>query len=122
MSTEYCFIAPDLPGYRFSPGFKSTDEYKIENLIASISAFVNQMLINSSQQKVHLVAHDWGGVIAWLLAAFHESLFHSQTIINAAHPSAFAREMRDNPVQQEKSEYIADFMQADAAKELIFYV
>jgi pimeloyl-ACP methyl ester carboxylesterase len=114
MSTEYCVIAPDLPGYRFSTGFKSTDEYNIENLIASMSAFVRQILIDSSQQKVHLVAHDWGGAIAWPLVAFHESLFHSLTIINAAHPSAFTREMRDNPVQQGKSEYIADFMQADA--------
>ncbi|MFT4731343.1 MAG: pimeloyl-ACP methyl ester carboxylesterase [Gammaproteobacteria bacterium] len=114
MSTEYCVIAPDLPGYRFSNGFKSTDEYNIENLITSMAAFVSQLLIDSSQRKVHLVAHDWGGAIAWPLAAFHESLLHSLTIINAAHPSAFTREMRDNPVQQEKSEYIAGFMQSDA--------
>ncbi|MFT7258599.1 MAG: pimeloyl-ACP methyl ester carboxylesterase [Glaciecola sp.] len=114
MSSKYCVIAPDLPGYRFSTGFKSTDEYNIENLITSMAAFVSRMLIDSSQRKVHLVAHDWGGAIAWPLAAFHESLFHSLTIINAAHPSTFTREMRDNPVQQEKSEYIADFMQAEA--------
>ena len=114
MSTDYCIIAPDLPGYRLSKGFKSSDEYNIQNLITVMAEFVKCIVNDSSQRKVHLIAHDWGGAIAWPLAAFHESLFHSLTIINAAHPSAFTREMRDNLVQQEKSAYIADFMQDDA--------
>lgn len=118
MSAEYCVIAPDLPGYRLSKGFKSSDGYDIGNLIAVMAEFVERILIESSQGKVHLIAHDWGGAIAWPLAAFHESLLHSLTIINAAHPSAFTREMRDNLVQQEKSEYIADFMQDDAVERL----
>lgn len=118
MSAEYCLIAPDLPGYRLSKGFKSSNEYNIENLIAVMAEFVERILNESSQRKVHLIAHDWGGAIAWPLAAFHESLFHSLTIINAAHPSTFTREMRDNLVQQEKSEYIADFMQDDAVAQM----
>lgn len=118
MSAEYCVIAPDLPGYRLSNGFKSSDEYNIENLIAVMFEFTERILNESSQRKTHLIAHDWGGAIAWPLAAFHESLFHSLTIINAAHPSAFTREMRDNLVQQEKSEYIADFMQEDAVNQM----
>jgi|GEM_PF-340942 len=118
LSAEYCVIAPDLPGYRFSEGFKSSNEYNIQNLIAVMAEFVERILDDSSQGKVHLVAHDWGGAIAWPLAAFHESLLHSLTIINAAHPSAFTREMKDNLVQQEKSEYIADFMQEDAVAQM----
>ena len=124
MSIDYCVIAPDLPGYGCSNGFKSTDEYNIGNLIQLMAGFVEQMLIKSAQQinstpqKVHLVAHDWGGAIAWPLVAFHGTLFHSLSIINAAHPSAFTREMRDNAIQQEKSEYIADFMHADAASKV----
>jgi pimeloyl-ACP methyl ester carboxylesterase len=114
MSTEYCVIAPDLPGYRLSKGFKSSDDYIIQNLIAVMAEFVERIIEKSSQRKVHLIAHDWGGAIAWPLAAFHKSLFTSLTIINAAHPSAFTREMRDNLFQQEKSEYIADFMREDA--------
>jgi pimeloyl-ACP methyl ester carboxylesterase len=118
MSAEYCVIAPDLPGYRLSSGFKSSDEYNIENLIGVMAEFVERILNESSQRKLHLIAHDWGGAIAWPLAAFYEPLFHSLTIINAAHPSAFTREMRDNLVQQEKSEYIADFMQDDAVTQM----
>lgn len=118
MSAKYCVIAPDLPGYRLSCGFKSSDEYNIENLIGVMAEFVKRILNESSQRKVHLIAHDWGGAIAWPFAAFHEPLFHSLTIINAAHPSAFTREMRDNLVQQEKSEYIADFMQDDAVTQM----
>jgi pimeloyl-ACP methyl ester carboxylesterase len=83
-----------------------------------MAEFVERILNESSQRKLHLIAHDWGGAIAWPLAAFYEPLFHSLTIINAAHPSAFTREMRDNLVQQEKSEYIADFMQDDAVTQM----
>jgi pimeloyl-ACP methyl ester carboxylesterase len=82
MSTEYCVIAPDLPGYRSSNGFKSADEYDIGNFITSMAAFVSQLLIGSSQRKVHLVAHDWGGAIAWPLAAFHESLKPRVMLVN----------------------------------------
>jgi pimeloyl-ACP methyl ester carboxylesterase len=124
MSIDYCVIAPDLPGYRYSNGFESADDYNIGNLIQLMAAFIKQMVIKRAQkidsrpQKVHLVAHDWGGAIAWPLAAFHGALLHSLTIINAAHPSAFTREMRDNTIQQEKSEYIADFMHPDAASKI----
>lgn len=76
--------------------------------------FIDAILACSVQDKIHLVAHDWGGAIAWPLAAFHSEILHSLSIINAAHPSAFTREMRDNAVQQDKSEYIADFLQQDA--------
>ena len=118
LASDYCVVAPDLPGYRFSEGFSEPTDYNMQRLIATMSEFIEVLLHRSAQVKLHLVAHDWGGAIAWPLAAFNSELLHSLSIINAAHPSTFTREMNDNLVQQEKSEYIADFMHFDAVSKI----
>jgi len=114
LQKDYCVIAPDLPGYNFSIGFENHKNYQIGNLIKTFSEFFTYLLTQSTQQKIHLIAHDWGGAIAWPLAAFHAELLQSLTIINAAHPSTFTREMQNNPSQQQKSEYINDLISEDA--------
>lgn len=107
LSDVYQVIAPDLPGYNASEGFSKTDEYNIPNLVETLAEFIKLM---SKGRKVHLVAHDWGGVIAWPMVAFHQDLFAKLTILNAAHPTGFTREMSNNPKQQANSDYITDLV------------
>ena len=111
LSGDYQVIAPDLPGYNLSKGFKSESEYHLNNLIATFSEFIEKLNFNS---KIHLIAHDWGGVIAWPLTAFNADKIKTLTILNAAHPSAFTREMLSNPKQQSSSDYIADLISDNA--------
>ncbi|MBT1449431.1 alpha/beta hydrolase [Glaciecola sp. XM2] len=111
MSGHYSIFAPDLPGYNSSTGFKETQQYNIANLVETMAEFIRDI---AGIQKVHLVAHDWGGVIAWPLVAFHESLFKKLTILNAAHPATFTREMANNPKQQANSDYITDLISETA--------
>ena len=100
---QYHVIVPDLMGYNLSDKPSELAAYTVPNLIALYAKFVE----NVSQHKpVHLVAHDWGGAIAWPLAAFHPQLFRKLVILNAAHPSTFTREMASNPKQRQKSAYI----------------
>jgi epoxide hydrolase 4 len=106
-SKKYRVIAPDLPGYNLSD--KPTDNafYTLPRLIGFMAKFVQKV---APEQKVFLVAHDWGGAIAWPLVAFHKELFFKLIILNSGHPSTFTREMIHNREQQGKSAYIHDFV------------
>ena len=109
--SQYRVIAPDLPGYNLSD--KPNDEgfYQLPNLIGFISKFIATVAPN---QSVTLVAHDWGGAIAWPLAAFTPNIIKRLVILNAAHPSTYTRELKFNPQQQQKSAYINTLISADA--------
>ncbi|WP_076536642.1 alpha/beta fold hydrolase [Shewanella sp. UCD-KL21] len=100
---EYRVIAPDLPGYNLSDKPADLDFYAVPNLINFIAKFIK---VISPTKPVILVAHDWGGAIAWPLTAFKPQLVSQLIILNAAHPSTFTREMISNPLQRQKSAYI----------------
>jgi len=110
-SNNYRVIAPDLPGYNLSDKPEYLSFYTVPNLIDFITKFIK---IISPDQPVYLVAHDWGGAIAWPLAAFHPQLINKLIILNAAHPSTFTREMISNPLQRKKSAYIHDLIKSSA--------
>ncbi|MGQ8365728.1 alpha/beta fold hydrolase [Glaciecola sp. 1036] len=101
---KYNLYAPDLPGYNFSPGLGEAKNYTIENLVNVLNEFIETCC---AQKPIHVIAHDWGGVLAWPLAAFYATNIASLTILNAAHPSCFTREMLSNERQQQASSYIS---------------
>ncbi|WP_395342821.1 alpha/beta fold hydrolase [Ningiella sp. W23] len=115
LSETFTVIAPDLPGYNGSEGFSELHEYAVMNLVETMAEFIDAVSLRyqnkeASVAPVHLVAHDWGGVIAWPLCAFHSDKVRKLTILNAAHPSTFTREMAQNPRQQANSDYISDLI------------
>jgi len=114
-SEQYRVIAPDLPGYNLSDKPQAQSFFEVPNLIQFIAKFIQGV---APQEKITLVAHDWGGVIAWPLAAFFPQLVERLVILNAAHPSTFTREMIHNPRQRQKSEYIHELIAPDAVKKL----
>jgi epoxide hydrolase 4 len=62
-----------------------------------------------------LVAHDWGGALAWNFAALQPQRLRHLLIINSPHPATFLRELRDNPAQQAASAYMNFLCRPDAA-------
>jgi len=110
-SAEYNVIAPDLPGYNLSDKPEDVTFYSVPNLIAFITKFIKTV---STTEKVTLIAHDWGGAIAWPLVAFNKQIIDRLVILNAAHPSTFTREMINNAEQRKRSEYIHDLIGKDA--------
>jgi pimeloyl-ACP methyl ester carboxylesterase len=61
-----------------------------------------------------LVAHDWGGAVAWNLANQQPGLLKRLAIINSPHPGAFLRELQHNAAQQAASQYMHFLCSPDA--------
>jgi pimeloyl-ACP methyl ester carboxylesterase len=61
-----------------------------------------------------LVGHDWGGIVAWATAMACPEIVERLVIVNAPHPKIFERELRENPKQQEASQYMLVFRSPQA--------
>lgn len=114
-ANDYRVIAPDLPGYNLSDKPQDVSFYQVPNLIAFMAEFIQTV---AEGQKVYLVAHDWGGAIAWPLAAFYPQWIKKLIILNSGHPSVFTREMIHNQQQRQKSEYIHLLISKKGAEKL----
>lgn len=105
-------LAPNLRGYDRSSAPASVDAYQAQHLLQDITS-----LIEAWGQPVDLlVAHDWGGALAWALAARRPELLRRLLILNAPHPATFVRELRDSPAQQAASAYMSFLVRPDAAR------
>ena len=94
-------VALDMRGYNLSSRPEAVEAYEIPALVEDVRALAKKL----DARKFVLVGHDWGGVIAWALAAAHPEMLEKLVIINAPHPAVFARELANNPEQQKASAY-----------------
>jgi pimeloyl-ACP methyl ester carboxylesterase len=98
-------LAPDQRGY--SPGAcpRARDAYRLEELVADVLALVDV----SGRERVHVVGHDWGGALAWLVACNHPDRVATVTVLSTPHPAAMARALKATLEQKRKSWYMAAF-------------
>jgi len=95
-------VAPDLRGYNLSDKPDGVEPYKAKHLINDVLA----LGAHYSKAKFVLVAHDWGGAVAWAVAIGHAQRLERLVMINSPHPYVFWRELSSNPAQQKASEYM----------------
>ena len=81
LGADYHCVAPDLPGYNLSSRPEAVERYRAGRLVDDIIAFAQQF---AGQRKFTIVAHDWGGALAWALAIKCPDLLDRLVIINAA--------------------------------------
>ncbi len=96
-------IAPDLRGYGESD--KPAHGYDLDTLSSDVAGLIERV---TSDGRAHVVGHDWGGAIAYHLAAMHPERVLTLTVANAPHPRAMLRELR-HPRQLLRSWYILFF-------------
>src|SRR2546422_4439144 len=107
---DYQALAPDMRGYNLSSKPADVDQYQVKHMVEDLRALAEKL----DHQKFILVAHDWGGAIAWAVAIAHPGYLGKLVIINAPHPGVFQRELRDNPAQQKASGYMMMFRSEQA--------
>ena len=103
-------IAPNLRGYAGSSAPEAVEAYRARPLVADLCGLIDQL----GGRVAAVVAHDWGGALAWALAALHPDKLERLVIVNSPHPATFLRELRDNPQQQRASAYMTFLCRPDA--------
>jgi pimeloyl-ACP methyl ester carboxylesterase len=108
----YRCIAPNLRGYERSSVPADVKAYRAKPLVQDIAALIQV----AGAPLECLVAHDWGGAVAWNLANQLPQLTKKLAIINSPHPGTFLRELKSNPRQQAASAYMNFLIRPDAEK------
>jgi pimeloyl-ACP methyl ester carboxylesterase len=96
-------LAPDQRGY--SPGARPVgrSHYRMRETVDDVLALLDA----AGLDRAHVVGHDWGGAVAWALAARHPERVRTLTAVSTPHPRAMARSLAGT--QLLRSSYIPLF-------------
>jgi pimeloyl-ACP methyl ester carboxylesterase len=108
----YRCVAPNLRGYEQSSAPTDVSAYRAKHLVQDILALCEAE--SPHQPLAALVAHDWGGAVAWGFANQHPGRLRQLAIINSPHPGTFLRELQNSPEQQAASAYMNFLIRPDA--------
>jgi pimeloyl-ACP methyl ester carboxylesterase len=98
-------VAPDQRGYGWSGKPEGVGAYALDELADDIV----QLAAALGRDRARLVGHDWGGLVAWVLAARQPDFVERAAILNAPHPATVVPEMLRHPFQAVRSSYIGFF-------------
>ncbi len=102
----YRVIVPDQRGYNLSDKPKGIKAYSLDKLAADILGLIDAL----GYDKVNLIGHDWGAVVAWAVAIWHPERLHKLGILNVPHPAVMVNYLRrGDPEQLRRSWYIFAF-------------
>ena len=112
----YRSIAFDQRGY--SPGARppSVGDYKIDGLVADVLAVADALGV----ERFDLVGHDWGAMVAWILAFESPERVRTLTAVSVPHPGSFGAVLRSGEEDQaRRSSYIGVFREPGGVAEKI---
>lgn len=98
-------IVPDQRGYNLSDKPKGVKNFNIEELTKDILGLIDAL----EYEKVNVVGHDFGALVAWMLATKHPEQLHRLGIINVPHPTVMWRFLRRDFEQMRRSLYALFF-------------
>lgn len=108
----YRCVAPNLRGFADSSQPAEVTDYRARHLVQDVLALIDAE--STGAPLAALVAHDWGGAVAWNLANLHPQRLSRMVIVNSPHPGLFWRALRNNPAQQAASAYMNFLVRPDA--------
>jgi pimeloyl-ACP methyl ester carboxylesterase len=108
-------VAFDQRGY--SPGARPTDveAYKPGRLVEDVLQIADAV----GAEQFDLVGHDFGGMVAWMVAGHHPDRVRTLTVASTPHPAAFRSTYRASSErgsasdQHERSQYMRSFRAGD---------
>ncbi|QDU31686.1 Soluble epoxide hydrolase [Anatilimnocola aggregata] len=103
LAAEFRVLAPNQRGYGRSDKPSEVSAYDIDQLAKDVVALAD----SEGALRFHVVGHDWGGIVAWWVAARYPERVKRLAVLNAPHPGAFFRYLLRSPTQLLRSWYVA---------------
>ena len=82
-------LAPDQRGCSPMARPRGRRQYTLRETAGDVLALLDAAGLESA----HVVGHDWGGMVAWALGAWHPQRVRTLTALSVPHPAAMARAM-----------------------------
>ena len=108
----YRCIAPDTVGCGHSQIAAKLRDYNARVIVEDKVALLDHLGL----ERVDVVGHDWGAILAWLVAGRHPSRVNRLVVLSVGHPNAYARAGLD---QKLAGWYIAFFCLGKLAERLL---
>jgi len=103
LAAEGCrVIVPDQRGYNLSDKPYGVKAYHMQELVNDVVGLIDAL----GYEKVNLVGHDWGGIVAWTLASKYPERLHKLCIMNVPHPNVMWRFLTRDLEQIRRSWYV----------------
>lgn len=112
----YYAVAPDQRGY--SPGARPEDvsAYGVVTLAQDAIGMTTAL----GAQRFHVVGHDWGAAVAWVVGGLASTRVISLNTLSVPHPDAFAKVLADmTSCQYSASSYFDTFSQPNSEDALL---
>jgi pimeloyl-ACP methyl ester carboxylesterase len=112
----YRAVAPDQRGY--CDGARPSDQsgYGTECLIGDVIALADSM----EMDRFDLVGHDWGGLLAWIVASRHPVRVRSLSVVSTPHPVALQHALLSgDDAQVAQGQATASFQVANEPERLL---
>ena len=110
----YRAVAVDQRGYSPAARPVGAEHYTMDHLVADALGFADAL----GAGRFHLVAHDWGGMVAWALAAAHPERLRSLSVLATPHPTALRDAAARDQDQSRKLDYVRRFRELDRPAEV----
>ena len=114
LARTHYVAAMDLRGYNKSDKPEGVAQYSMKLLMSDVIAVIK----HAGYDKAVIVGNDWGGAISWNLAAYYPQRVEKLIICNLPHMKGLARELANNPKQQENSGCAREFQKEGAHRNL----
>ena len=105
LATRFRVAVPDLRGYGQTEKPPRVSDYKLDTLSQDVAELIHAL----GEKKAHIVAHDWGGAIAWDVAMRRPEVLDRLAVLNCPHPGVFGKVLRSSFSQLRKSWYMFFF-------------
>lgn len=103
-------LAPDLRGFGDAPKPADVASYALPRVVEDILGILDALGV----ERAHVVGHDWGAVVAWLLVAPRQERFASLTALTVGCPGTSGQRTME---QFEKAWYLFFFQNEGVAEE-----
>jgi pimeloyl-ACP methyl ester carboxylesterase len=112
----YRAVAPDLRGYCGGARPPDAKDYDLEHLVGDVLDLADSMEMASFD----LVGHDWGGMLAWLVASRYPERVRSLSVVSTPHPLALQHALLGgDPVQAARGEAMVAFSEPEVPERLL---